>query len=367
MIAFKRKKVITFLLITFLILGSISVQAVSDYEKKLSKKYLEHYLEEYGKAKLKPKNKKRSDKIFSDLASEAEKDASDLDFKYYVIDNPAINAVNIGNGYILIYKGLFKLLENDQQLAALIAHEMGHGVNNDMQEKIDINQKIQIGAVIFDLAQDGKLNKDKINPAVGITVNLLVKKYDRSQEREADIYSAHLLDRAGYDPRGVIGLLRLLKRKSGSVNLELLELVKSHPNLDTRINYVADVIKRQKEAEKLYYSPISTTRQLAKGLLQNKDKKIYSTYAEIIHKNFTMAEFKEKEKLKKIEDKVARLKEKYNLKYTLELRNQVEGTARVAILFYNNEFAPQNKVTSLAIDLVKGKYGWKVLRGPQTY
>lgn len=367
MIGLRKKRIVILLLIIFLALGSISVQAVSDYEKKISQKYLKHYLDEYGKADLNSEEKKRVDEIFNKLAAEADKDAPDLEFKYHIIDNSAINAVNIGDGYILIYKGLFNLLETDEQLAALIAHEMGHGVNNDMQENIEINQKIQLGAVIFDLAKDGKLDQDEVSPTAEIAVNLLVKKYSRSQEKEADIYSALLLKRTGYDSRGVIGLLRLLKRKSDSVNLELLELIKSHPNLDTRIDYVAEAIKKQKEAEKLYHSPVATSRELTAGLFKDNLGQIYSAYAERIHDNLTRQQFKDEEQIEKVRKKIAELKEKYNLKYTLELRNQVEGTARIAISFYRNEFTQQNQLASFAVDLVKDKYGWKVLRGPIAY
>ena len=353
---------ILLLVLTIVNLMSYSAAAVSDLEKKISKQNLKIYKEEYGIAELNQQKKKEVDNIFKRLSTEAHKDAPELDFRYWVIDAPVMNAAYLGDGRMILFKGLVNKTETNQQLAAILAHELGHGVNNDIEEKLDWMKTIQFGAVLADLAGDGKLNKDKSSQITAIALNLLQKGYSRTQEKAADYYSVFLTDRAGYDPYGAVEVMKLLKEKSGgSSNSELLEIFAEHPNLDKRINYLNALVTKVEAADEFYYSPISTARRFTQGLINDDFSIVYETYGQKLKDNMSLDQFKKQERAQKVRSKIDKLADK--LSYQIDLRNQVEETARVAVLFNENK----NSTLALALDLKKGDYGWKVANGPYFY
>ncbi|MFO7819165.1 MAG: M48 family metallopeptidase [Halanaerobacter sp.] len=350
------------LVVALLVILSYSAVAVSDLERKISKQNMKLYTEEYGVADLKEERQREIDKLFESLSTEAKKDAPKLDFQYRIIDAPVMNAAYLGAGRMILFKGLVDGVENNKQLAAIIAHELGHGVNDDISEKIDWMQTIQLGTVLADLMGDGEINEDRSSQITAIALSLLQKRYSRGQEKEADYYSVFLTDRAGYDPYGAVEVMKLLKRKSdGSTDSELLEIFAEHPNLDKRINYLSELVTKVEHEDKYYYAPLATVRRFTKGLLKEDLEMVYSTYSSEVKEELSLAQFKERKEIKNIYGKVNNLSKQSN--YQIELRNQVEGTARVAVLFERENDCP----LAVALDLKKGDYGWKVSFGPQLY
>ena len=353
---------ILIVVVTLLLTLTYSAAAVSDLEKEVSKQNIKLYTEKYGIAELPKERKEEIDNLFQRLSAEAKKDAPNLDFQYRVIDAPVMNAAYLGDGRMILFKGLIEETENNKQLAAIIAHELGHGVNGDIGEKLDWIRTIQLGTLLADLSGDGEINNDQSSRITAIALNLLQKGYSRDQEKEADYYSVFLTERTGYDPYGAVEVMELLKRKSGgSTDSDLLEIFMEHPNLDKRINYLSDLVTKVEEVNKYYYSPMSTARRFAKGILEEDFKTVYDTYSSQVQKRFSLAEFKEEQQVKKVRQEMKNVDNKAS--YQIDLRNQVEGTARVAILLDRNN----GSTLDLALDLKKGKYGWKITYGPTFY
>jgi predicted Zn-dependent protease len=127
---------------------------------------------------------------------------------YYVafLDTPQINAVSAPGGYIFISKGFLSLLDNEDQLAAVIAHEIAHvALKHGTQAISDSNltDALQIiGKEAVNTAASGSFSElnslfgDSVNEVVG---TLLDKGYSRSQEYDSDEYAANLLNKAGYN------------------------------------------------------------------------------------------------------------------------------------------------------------------------
>ncbi|PRX30384.1 Zn-dependent protease with chaperone function [Orenia metallireducens] len=353
-------------IISALFLINLPADAVSDLEKEIAKKNLVKYQEEYGLAYLEATARNRIYNIFDRLSAEAAKDARDLNFKLYIVDAPVLNAAYLGDGNLVLFKGLVDRLKDDNQLAAVIAHELGHGVNNDIEESINLIQGLQVGGVLFETFTKGNRYEGILDVAGNIGLNLLEKGYSREQERDADEYSVSLSERAGYDSYGAIELMYILK-EGGSNDTRLGELFSSHPNLDNRVDYLKDLVKSFKDAKELYYSPIATARALAQGILSDNLEMVYGSYWNKVQGNRSLNQLKNNKNLKQIEERIViiSLDNFGELGYTLELRNQVENTARVAISFYDDN--NQQEDLSLAIDLIKDQYGWKLVRDPRIY
>ena len=363
-----KKTIIIFpVLISILIFSSLAAYAVSDFEKKVAKKNYERLEEEFGFAKLNRVTLSKLDRIFNDLAKAAKKDNPDIEFKLHVLDSPALNALYIGDGHVMIFKGLLDNLDNNHQIAGVLAHEIGHGINNDIQDNINLIQGIQIGSMLIDALRDEE-SSDLSKIIENVAWTLVSKGFSRDQEQEADRYAVFLMEKIDYNPEGFVEALKVLKRESGvKGESELLELFSSHPNLGKRIEYTSNLVRKIKGAKRTFSDPISAGDRFAKALLLGDDRLLYETYAEIIHQNLSFEEFKKRDELRQIRDKLDKIGNRKSLKYRVELRNQQEGTARVAVLYYKSNGKKKEPSLALALDLIHDRFGWKVIREPMVY
>ncbi|MGM0563735.1 MAG: M48 family metalloprotease [Pseudomonadota bacterium] len=138
---------------------------------------------------------------------------ADLDWTFAVLDTDSINAFAAPGGYVFITQPLFLLLENEAQLAAVLAHEIAH-----IEEKhhIDALQK-RSGAQLItrglldagrDRLDDGE--QKALDKLVGAGKQLYTSGLDRGDELAADRQGAVLAARAGYDPYALLSVLALL-------------------------------------------------------------------------------------------------------------------------------------------------------------
>lgn len=353
--------IILFIITIFLLLCGSNTYAVSNTEKVMAKKQYKLFKKKVGFVKKDP----HFQKIVNELIKKS-KDDTNLNFKVHILDTKVMNALYIGNGHIMIFNGLLKHMKTDNQLAAVLAHEMGHGVSNHIQEQINLTQGLQLFNLIIDEINNDNTGENEY--IENLTMTLLEKGFSRRQEKEADQYAVHLLKRSNFDLQGMIDLFNILKKENGgSSNIKLLELFMSHPHLDTRINYTSNLIKKIHRAEKVYNSPVSTAQIVAENLYKSQIEALYSTFCESFKENVDLTKFKEKKQLKKVIERIRNLKSKYNLNYTVESRNKQEGTARVAISFFRDNINTKNNLTIFALDLKEDKFGWKVIKIPQIY
>ena len=164
------------------------------------------------------------------------KNPTSLDYKIHISNSKAVNALYIGNGNIVLFKGLLQKLNREDQVAAVIAHEMGHGINKHIVKNIRSN----IGS---------KVVKEALHEA-GVGVNIrnfgmyfLKNGFSRGQEEEADIESLKLLKKANYNPGAAIQVMEKLDKMNAS-DLKLLEIFQTHPLPKTRINYMSKYLRK---------------------------------------------------------------------------------------------------------------------------
>ena len=143
-----------------------------------------------------------------------------------------INAIASENNKITIYRGLIDLLKSEDEIAAVIAHEMAHHLSSHNKKT---TQNAMAGSFVAGmLAAAVKANDPYYNPAtdpavqnsmnLGAAVGAL--SYSREEEREADLLGAYLISRAGYD-----------LKKAERVLWLLYTMGKSHGNNDNRSSF----------------------------------------------------------------------------------------------------------------------------------
>ncbi|PTV96204.1 peptidase M48-like protein [Halanaerobium saccharolyticum] len=237
---FALDKVLTVILTVFLIsIISIStVSAFSDYEKDVAERLYkdldeEYRITEFRAGSLEYETLKR---LEANVVADKFKDE---EFKVHHIDDQTINAYYIGDGNIMLFEGLLQKLSTENQLAGLIAHEMGHAVEEHLTEDLERNLGLSLLNLLFNHFTD-----NDYQTMTNVAQNLIANGYSREQEQESDIYAVDLMMRSGYDPKGLIELMQIFKENSN--NFKLLEFTQTHPIPESRIEYLKEYIAQQK-------------------------------------------------------------------------------------------------------------------------
>lgn len=167
----------------------------------------------------------------------AQSEHAHLPYKFIVRDTEAVNAFVNGTPYVFVERGLLALLNSEAELAAVMAHEIGHNVARHTAKLQSSNRRnIFLANVASILAG---------NTAVGSaiqqqnTVNLL--EYKREAELEADSFAASYLFGANYEPSQLVNALAQLRNnnlfsaKTTDRSLPHHGLLTSHPRSDIRL------------------------------------------------------------------------------------------------------------------------------------
>lgn len=132
----------------------------------------------------------------------------DLPWAIYYTENPTPNAFALPGGQIMIFAGLWKMIEEDEELAAVIAHEVTHATARHGTERLTTvmtAQMLMLAAGVAAAASGGS-GAGRAVDAMNEMVAVLVPAYSREQEREADKWGLIYMSKAGYDPHAATRL-----------------------------------------------------------------------------------------------------------------------------------------------------------------
>ncbi len=170
-------------------------------------------------------------------------------YHFIVVDSPEVNAMSAPGGFVFISTGFLKEIPDEDGLAAVLAHEVAHVVKRHGANAISnsnlfsaIADVTSAGVSIaksntsssVDLAPITSLFEDSVT---GVVDKLLTKGFDRSQEYEADLYAAELLQRAGYDPKALVRVLEILEKRT---NADGGGWYATHPSPGNRVDELED-------------------------------------------------------------------------------------------------------------------------------
>ncbi len=171
--------------------------------------------------------------------------AGQTDYKYnfhLLADPNTINAFALPGGQVFITMALFSKLENEDQLAGVLGHEIGHVVARHGAERIakqELTQGITGAAVIaagdYSTAQ-----------AARMIANVISMKYGRGQELQSDNLGVRFMIRAGYNPEEMKGVMRILKAASGG-GKQKAEFMSTHPSPENRMQKIEEAIEQYKD------------------------------------------------------------------------------------------------------------------------
>jgi predicted Zn-dependent protease len=171
-----------------------------------------------------------------------------FEFHFVIIDSNAINAFNTPGGYVYINKGLISAAENEAELAAVIAHELGHANARHVADMIEKSKKLNVAtlaAIIAGAFLGGGGEATAAIAAFSVAgASSLSLKFSRAHEEEADRLGLGYLVAAGYHPAAMSDFLRILKRYE-YYSRSMPSYLQTHPGTDVRIFYIDSLISTQ--------------------------------------------------------------------------------------------------------------------------
>jgi predicted Zn-dependent protease len=174
----------------------------------------------------------------------------DARWEFHVIDKNVPNAFCLPGGIIYVYSGLFRYARNDDQLAAVIGHEVAHALARHGAERMSQQLAIALPGVAVGavLGAQSPILAQTFSRVYGIGAQVGVAlPHGRSQEYEADRIGLILMAKAGYDPGGAVTFWRNMMAAGGGRTPDFLS---THPANENRIEQITKLLPEARS-----YSP----------------------------------------------------------------------------------------------------------------
>ncbi|WP_422362368.1 M48 family metallopeptidase [Reichenbachiella sp.] len=167
-----------------------------------------------------------TDRLLSNL------DSSQYEYKFHVIDESETNAFTTLDGNIYIFSGLIREVSSPEELALILAHEIGHAENKHVVEKLIKTIGIE---ALFSIMTGG-------DPVLISEISKLTlsTSFDRINEEEADDFALSLAYNSQINPRRLAQFFLKMKAKNQSALQEKLEFISTHPMSNDRIKKSSD-------------------------------------------------------------------------------------------------------------------------------
>lgn len=173
-------------------------------------------------------------------------------YHFIVVNSPQVNAMSAPSGFIFVTSGFLRLLSNEDQLAALLAHEVAHVVK---QHGVNAISNANLFSALSTFTEAGiSVAASQVSAPVdlssitnvfsesvsGVVDKLLTSGFDKSQEYDADEYALQLLVKAGYDGNALKETLKILDAYAKKAGHENSGWFSTHPEPEDRIDEIDD-------------------------------------------------------------------------------------------------------------------------------
>jgi predicted Zn-dependent protease len=167
-----------------------------------------------------------------------------FNYRFHVINIDAYNAFAIPAGYIFINSGLVAAMDNEEELAGILAHEIAHVNARHISQRIERSKKIgwatmagMAAGILMGAAGGGEAAEavTKGSQAAGLAAEL---SYTRDNEIQADQLGLIYLTDAGYGGEGLLKILKKMRSKQWFDTEQIPTYMRTHPAIDERITYL---------------------------------------------------------------------------------------------------------------------------------
>ncbi len=168
-----------------------------------------------------------------------------------VLDSNEINAFATPSGLIFVSRGMLRCCNNEGELAAILAHEIGHVQLRHGLQSIKKGRFSEFGSLLamettkaLTNNQVAKLVESFEGTISDITTTMINNGYSRAFEEDADESAVTIMNRLGYNPSTLVGMLETMDAK---LKPEGHDFAKTHPSPKKRIKYLEKIVKAKEE------------------------------------------------------------------------------------------------------------------------
>lgn len=184
----------------------------------------------------------------------------DLPWTFGLLDSTEVNAYSAPGGMILMTRAMYDQLQSDDEIAAVLAHEVAHVVSRDLYRVIQKQKRFELVGLLAlgnsGLGESSSAIMNMLGAYVAINGGQVVlAKFDQDVEYRSDRDALTLLARAGYSPLAMYGVMQQLV-SFGTRSTAVTQLLKSHPSPERRL----DMLESTSEAQLLAWPDRPYTR-----------------------------------------------------------------------------------------------------------
>ncbi len=170
------------------------------------------------------------------------------DYHFIIVDQPSINATTWPGGLIAIHSGLITASRSEDELAAVIAHEIAHVHQRHIVRWLEKTDKMSLPILLAAVATMLASNDPEVTEAAAITAMAVPQQlqidYTRAHETEADSVGIGILSNAGFDPASMASFFQRLQQRQMYAGTVAPEFLRTHPVNEERI---ASALDRSRE------------------------------------------------------------------------------------------------------------------------
>ena len=181
----------------------------------------------------------------------------DLPWKFGVLASTDVNAFATPGGTIFITRGLLQKLNNESELAGVLAHEMVHVLRKHHLAALQKGARMDIAADLASEALKNNSNPAVLEKAIKAGTEVYARGLDKDDEFEADRMGIVIATRAGYDPFGLPAVLQMLEA-SNAQDSSLALMFKTHPAPRDRLSLLDKIMGNRFDA---YTAPAQTDKR----------------------------------------------------------------------------------------------------------
>jgi beta-barrel assembly-enhancing protease len=162
-------------------------------------------------------------------------------WRFRVVDAEQVNAFALPGGFVYVNRGLIERASTASELAGVLGHEIGHVLLRHSAERIEKAQKTNVGVSLV-CGLTNLCSSEAARVAINVGGAALFARFSRRDELEADSAAVGIVERAGYDPKGIATMFEALMRERQQRPDMVAVWFASHPLEETRIRIVEQVI-----------------------------------------------------------------------------------------------------------------------------
>ncbi|GEM_PF-5383352 len=286
-------------------------------------------------------------------------DRPGLDYQFEILDTFMVNAMALPGGYVYVTRGLLEKVETEAQLAAVLAHELGHISAYHSEKRTQLQLASIFTSVAAVSATDGR---SLVGGIIG--TDMLARGYTRGAEYEADELGMTYLRRAGYDPRAMIEFLTMLREESEAFPVREFEIMRTHPYLDDRVRRLNSILAGWQPGEEYMVNRGRYSRYKRQHLFTPPEKQALSrlekfidayqtldleTIREKLCSGFRLGTEGEESTEKLLEDLKKRFSrlEKINYQYQLLDLKTSKPEVRIIYSYFEEQYQPGEEVPEI--------------------